>query len=375
MNRRLKMVIILVIGIIVVLAVTLMLWDGVFLKTEYNTRNDRYDNKSLLTESQFLLIQAGIQAASSHNMQPWKIEIKDQLTFSLYADKDKSLPIIDPSYNQMLISQGTFICAVKDAAIKMGIKLKVTYHQVDMTEPTPLIATFHVSDAHNVFDNKGIDIISSATAGSDNKVDGLEYEYVNSLIQSVSPDMNAIWISNERRREFQELLRKGVIIESENKDAMDELLDIFRFTKWTKNKYRYGLSLNTMSPKIRTFIEPIVGATSNWKSFGSSSIPVFEQRLVKEEAYLILTKNNPQTLDYIKVGEVLTALGLGGEGYTLRPAVQLLQPLEGVSEIYNELADDFGVNETAMLILGFTKKTNGFHESIRHKVEDIIMKE
>lgn len=312
----------------------------------------------------------GIQSASSHNMQPWKIKIVDQNTFTLCADKDKALPIVDPENKQMLISQGTFIGAVKAGAKALGVKLDVIYHPIHMADEIPQIATFKIIESAN----NAVDTLSAATIGSQSEVKGFDILQMEPQVQALLPNYEVKWINEEERSTFQEFLRKGTQIESENQQATEELLRNFRFTKWAKNKYRYGLSLNTMSPLARTFIEPILGLTSGWESFGQSSIKTFEQRLEKEEVYLILSKDNPKPSDYIQVGEAISTLGLSVEGYTLRPAVQLLQPLDGIDRLYIDFKKAYDIKGDTLMILGLTKKTSEYHESVRHRVLDILSK-
>ncbi len=345
-------------------------WDGNFLRSYYDSSKDYYDHeKEMMSETQFQLIKAGIQAGSSHNMQPWKIRIHDQKSFSLHADMEKTLPVIDPQNKQLLMSQGTFIGLVKKAAEEADVELQVTYHALNMSENFPLIATFTILQDKN----SKIDAVTSATRGTFSEDTAFDLEKATDSIYNQLPGYEVVWIEGEKLGRFQYYLKKGSSIEAENQQAMEELLDIFRFTKWEKNKYRYGLSLNTISPPVRTMIEPIVGVTSGWKSFGHSSMATFFKRLDGEKSYLVLSVRNPQLSDYIQVGEAFSMLSLNMEGYASRPAVQLLQPLSGMQEVYNDMQEEFDIKGEVMMIIGFTKITDSYHESVRHQVSDLIM--
>ncbi len=61
---------------------------------------------------------------------------------------------------------------------------------------------------------------------------------------------------------LQAMLLEGTIIESRDIPATSELLDIFRWTEWQKNEYRYGLSINSMPWFIKPFVQPIMKASS-----------------------------------------------------------------------------------------------------------------
>ncbi len=369
MNGRRKMLISVMCGF-VILMIGMLIWDGDLMKARYDISKEKYDDeKEVMSEIQFQLIRAGIQAGSSHNMQPWKIRIHDKRSFSLYADMEKTLPVIDPEHKQLLMSQGTFIGSVKKAAKESGVELQVTYHTLNMSEDFPSIATFTI-----LKDEKTkIDAVTSATERALSNEAAFDIEKTTELISNILPYYEVIWVEGEDSERFQDYLRKGTSIEAENQQAMEELLHIFRFTKWEKNKYRYGLSLNTMAPPARTFIEPIIGAASGWKSFGRSSITAFEQRMEKEKIYLVIALEGPKPLDYIQVGEAISFLSLDVEGYSPRPAVQLLEPLDGMKEVYNDMREKFGIKGEVLQIIGFTKKTGSYHESIRHQVSDLIM--
>ncbi|MCQ4937172.1 hypothetical protein [Anaerotignum propionicum] len=346
-------------------------WDGAFMKTKYNIAEDRYDiEKNIMSEGEFQLIRGGIASSSSHNMQPWKIKILDENTFLLYGDMDKTLPVIDPDNKQLLMSLGTFIGSVQETAKKKGLVLDVQYAPIDTSEKLNMIATFQIVGA----EKNQIDAMTSATQGVKKEAPKLEKQKISDLMETTLKGYQIQWVKEEQKSLFQDYLLKGTKIEANNQKAMEELLHIFRFTKWSKNHYRYGLSLNTMSPPLRMFVEPLVGASQQWDSFGKNSITTFVQRLENEKAYMIISLENPKPSDYIRVGEALSVLGLHAEGFTIKPAVQLIEPLEGMNEICNEMKETLGIQGEVMLIIGFTERGTGYHDSVRHQVMDIIMK-
>ncbi|WP_067837098.1 hypothetical protein [Amphibacillus sediminis] len=342
----------------------------VFLRSTYDISKDSYDpEKSMMTKLQFQLIQAGINAASSHNMQPWKIKMIDQNTFSLYADLDKHLPVIDPDYKQLLMGQGTFLSTIRNAASQLGVELDIAYHQLDMNQSHPLIATLTTNS-----DTKSdMDTLSTASIGNSSDKKEINYDELTLLMHDLIPTLEVKWIDKDNLPQFQNYLYHATVIEAEDQDAMEEMLSVFRFTKWEKNKYKYGLSLNNIRPPFRTFVQPIVGITAKWSSFGQSTISSFEQRLEKEEHYLVLTIDNPSPSDYIQVGEVIAQLPQHINGYTLRPAVQILQPLEGMDQLYHSMREVFELKGEVVQIIGFSEKENTYHESVRHRVSDLII--
>ena len=371
MNKAGKTVII-VICVVLAMVIAIAAYDGFFLETKYDISRDEYDvEREYMSDIQFALIRAGISAASSHNMQPWKVRIEDGTSFTLLADMNKTLPVIDPDNKQLMMSQGTFISAVKVYALENGIDLRVEYQKPDYNSEFPEIASFFImNDA-----GPDIDGVTSATAGNEDSAPVLGQNALNEIVNRELPEARTVFISGEELQTFQEYLRSGTANEARNIEANAELLDVFHFTKWEKNKFRYGLSLNTIAPVVRTFIEPLVGLTSTPQNFGKSSISAFERRLAVEEAYLVISLDSPEPTDYIKVGEALTMLGLETTGYIVKPAVQLIQPIDGMREIYEEMTERFNIDGEVVQIIGFTKASSGYHESIRHRVMDIVIVE
>ncbi len=359
-----------ILGVAAFIILGMASWDGAYTGTTYNIQKDVYDEeKKIMSKAEFELIRGGIASASSHNMQPWKIKIVDQRTFALYADMEKTLPKIDPENIQLLMSEGTFIGSVKETGKNMGLALDVQYAPVDMNKKLNLIATFHIlGEGENE-----VDTISSATRGIEVDAPVLNQGQILEQMDTLLPSYQILWISEEQKSLFQTYLQKGTMIEARNQKAMEELLKVFRFTKWEKNQYRYGLSLNTITPALRMFIEPMIGVNGTWESFGKNSITAFKQRIKNEEGYLVVSCENPKPSDYIRMGEAFSLMGLNIEGYTMKPAVQLIEPLEGMSEIYNEMKEAFGIQGEVLQIIGFTEKGKGYHDSVRHQVKDIII--
>ncbi|CAN5367093.1 nitroreductase family protein [soil metagenome] len=73
------------------------------------------------------LVAHAVLAPSSHNMQPWRVELDpdDKSVFRLYADAARLTPAVDPVARQTLISQGTFLEYLRVAASELGYTVAV----------------------------------------------------------------------------------------------------------------------------------------------------------------------------------------------------------------------------------------------------------
>lgn len=62
-----------------------------------------------------------ILAPNSHNRQPWLVDLADPQAITLYVDRERLLPMTDPWFRQIMVSQGTFIEALVLALQARGL--------------------------------------------------------------------------------------------------------------------------------------------------------------------------------------------------------------------------------------------------------------
>ena len=66
-----------------------------------------------------------ILAPNSHNRQPWLVDLHEPNAITLYVDRERLLPMTDPWYRQIMVSQGTFIEALVMALKQRGVSARV----------------------------------------------------------------------------------------------------------------------------------------------------------------------------------------------------------------------------------------------------------
>ena len=50
-----------------------------------------------------------VLAPSSHNRQPWLVDLRERDAIVLRVDRERLLPATDPWFRQIVVSQGTFL--------------------------------------------------------------------------------------------------------------------------------------------------------------------------------------------------------------------------------------------------------------------------
>lgn len=361
-NRKMMTIILVIIVMIMGLFVLL---DGSFMPKSYAKAWKDNEYKDI----QYQFISSAIKASSSHNMQPWLIKIIDQNSIELYADMSKALKVIDEENTQLLISQGTFIKAYINAANANGYDVKIKYFTPDFNEEKTLIANLTVSKSKSKIQPDSISSSSFYDKGGETVdiIDTLDSFLLND-------DLTYEWVDGEKADALKGLLLEGTIIESKDEEAMKELLSIFRFTEWDKNKYRYGLSLNTLPDYIKPFIQPIMKYSANWQSFGEQGIKSFKTRLSEEVGYILIKGEGISYKDYIEAGEAYTQLQSKLKGYSIRPAVQLLETFKEMKDLNNQFQGDYGNNGKVLLIIGVKNNSSKSGVTLRENVEDILLK-
>lgn len=63
-----------------------------------------------------------ILAPNSHNRQPWRVDLAEPNAITLYVDRERMLPMTDPWFRQIVVSQGTFLESLVIALRERGVE-------------------------------------------------------------------------------------------------------------------------------------------------------------------------------------------------------------------------------------------------------------
>ena len=66
-------------------------------------------------------------APSSHNRQPWLVDLREPNAITLHVDRERLLPETDPWFRQIVVSQGTFLEALVLALGARGVAPRVAH--------------------------------------------------------------------------------------------------------------------------------------------------------------------------------------------------------------------------------------------------------
>ena len=99
-------------------------------------RLSKSDTSSLPAELAQLLYLATL-APSSHNTQPWQIELESPQHWLLSLNPARCLPVVDPQHREMILSLGTFLENLRQASAASSWEM--TYHVLQPNPLAPLI--------------------------------------------------------------------------------------------------------------------------------------------------------------------------------------------------------------------------------------------
>ena len=81
-----------------------------------------------------------ILAPHSHNLQSWLVDLSEPDTITLFIDRTRLLPETDPFSRQMLMSQGTFLELLDQAAREKGLRADIELFPQGVFSPTEVDA-------------------------------------------------------------------------------------------------------------------------------------------------------------------------------------------------------------------------------------------
>ena len=67
-----------------------------------------------------------VLAPNSHNRQPWLVDLREPNAITLHVDRERLLPMTDPWFRQIVVSQGTFLELLVIALKELGVAPEVS---------------------------------------------------------------------------------------------------------------------------------------------------------------------------------------------------------------------------------------------------------
>ncbi len=212
-----------------------------------------------------------ILAPSSHNRQPWLVDLREPSAITLYVDRERLLPETDPWFRQIMVSQGTFIEALVLALGERGIAAQVALFpqgEFPARQLTDLpVARIHWqtnSDLNQVAPKKDAlfaQLLRRHTARIPYDMSRTVNPEVLQDLASVLPDDGehhkvnyGATVAPERLQPLRELAVAASAVEFGTARTMLESLRLTRVGPAEIARYRDGISINGWMPRLASVL-------------------------------------------------------------------------------------------------------------------------
>ncbi|MCK9281915.1 MAG: hypothetical protein M0P71_14915 [Melioribacteraceae bacterium] len=248
-------------------------------------------------------------AGSSHNTQPWFVEIVNDSLLYLKADFSKKLQVVDPDARELFISLGAFIENFVFAAECFGYKadIQITAKHKNDTN----VAAIYLSKAQR--SNYDLDQIKNRrTLRTPFHNTAISKEHLNNLTHNNSEIVYFPSYSEEGKYIASQTL-SAYICQVKDDQAKQELANWIRFSNSDVEKHRDGLTTSEMGITgfggffVRNFYKP---EDSMKDSFINTGIDKTKEQTENCGGWILIVQNEENPENWINTGRLYQQLNL-----------------------------------------------------------------
>ncbi|MBV5314256.1 MAG: hypothetical protein JZU47_13220 [Prolixibacteraceae bacterium] len=279
-------------------------------------------------------------AGSSHNSQPWKVEVFPNDSIVVFADASRLLKVVDPKGIELFISVGAFTENLDIAANSLGYKTEITLHDTGINSAgsvasVKLVKTSLPQKPENL---KELELRTTLRI----PFDTMEIKNIDrGKLVSIAPENIILVPSNSPEGRFiakKEL--EAYTIQAWQKDAQDELASWMRFSNKDVNSKRDGLTPAGIGIKgiggfvVRNFMKP---EDSKKESFVKSGVEKTQKQVENCGGWIIISTEKEDASEWINVGRIYERINIQCRSLNLgfHPMNQIIE----VQPIYQEVND------------------------------------
>ena len=379
-------------GICLILFSVLFIIGGGFMKQTYmEPWSKNYAAK--YSDPRVRLVADGLLAASSHNMQPWKIKLDntDPMVFYLYADSSRMTEEVDPYARQMMISQGTFLEYAAIAGEEEGWNIEIdlfpdgTYDESQLAEsmdikPVAKITLSKTQPKNSPLYDATFLPDTNREAYKPTRLSASQVSAIESL--SIGNDVSIKLMQDQASlNRIGEYALQSATIEAGVTRVMDESGAIFRANEYRKNKYRYGFSVEGQGASgfmkhILQGVLTVFPSLNTGKAASQNFINYTRTSIDNTPAYAMIVTSDNSRITQVESGMLYSKLVL--TAHTLGLA---MQPLSQVLEEYPEMEAPYAAFKqayapdggTVQMLFRVGEPTKSAPLSMRRDVMDFII--
>jgi len=354
--------------------------------TPWNGHN--YEEKDI----RFIVLSYAILAPNPHNKQPWLIQLKDEQSFDLYVDTNRTLPQTDPFFRQIHIGQGTFLENLNLAAQNFGYKAVIKYfpqgqYSNSTIEHKPIASIQLVQEKDISKDDLFDQILLRQSNKREYNNKTAPFKKLAILKNKIKEELESgfslnITSKKDHLKKLREVAVNSMKIESADHDRDMETIKMFRFSTEEVNLYKDGFGLaQTGVTGVKKFVLENIflsrkSAQKDPISFGKEAISMTKNQVDSTTTFAWLSTKNNTRLDQVKIGRVYERINLLATslGLVIHPISQVLQEYQDMDGLQKEFLEYLNVpkNHTVQMFfrIGIAQKVE---HSPRRNINDLLI--
>lgn len=311
-------------------------------------------------------ISWAILAPSSHNTQPWRVDLGREGQIRLHVDRSRLLPQADPIGRHILASQGAFLELLEMALAQQGIGYSTRLFPEGAFAPDAIderpVAQIELNGAGAM---RADPLFTAVTARVTNKrtwddrpLPAGAREAV--LRQSDRHGAQLRWVAEPQRRAvLAEICGEAMAVETSSRARNRELAEWFRFSREEREQKRDGISVrqNGINGIARWFVESFFlsrkGAVDPEGSFAKRGTEQAREQAESAQAFVLFATATDTRADQVNAGRALLRMHLAATaaGVAVHPMNQALQDYAEMDELRARLHREAGVREPSRIQL------------------------
>ena len=243
-------------------------------------------------------------AGSSHNTQPWKVEVSGDSLIQLYADTTRALTVVDPEHRELNMSLGAFIENLTLAAGGLGYDTNIKLN--GSKKNSTLVAEINLKKT--AFSGYNLSLIEKRrTLRTPFDTTSISEKDINQLRASDSQHIH-FFSSHSKEGDFiaQKTL-EGYTQEAYNQAAQNELVKWLRFSDKDVNEKKDGLTTAGMQIEgvsgffVRHFIKP---EDTKKEMFVKGGIDKTKNQVMNCSGWIVISSSDNVFAEWIKTGRL-----------------------------------------------------------------------
>lgn len=319
-----------------------------------------------------IILSHAILAPNPHNRQPWVVDLQNQDEITLYCDLDKRLPHTDPYDRQITIGLGCFLELAVMTAKEIGMKADLELFPDGENFPrldTKPVARIRLSKDPSIERDPLFAQILDRRSNKEafDISQSLQEMDVLNIISVASNKLGTGSVMEQSRIDaMRNLTKDALLVEMHTYRTNKESIDLMRMGKSEIEANPDGIDmggvfLETLGLLGQLERDDLINPES---STFKNGIPIILDPLETAMGYVFIKTSGNSRKDQIEAGRGYVRMNLKATelGIAMHPLSQALQEYDEVSDYYDQIKSDLGVEkqETLQMFarIGYGEKPN-----------------